>query len=125
VSPEYRRLGLAKGMMDGFEQSSDLYSLLKFGALIVDTGLILWICLCGWGIVLRLGCMSGLGIVCIDGSWGITIVVRQEVSRTMRMLMVHRLIWVVTNARYEEAVETGQVKGECTAEWKRFQSFSG
>jgi N-terminal acetyltransferase B complex catalytic subunit len=25
VSPEYRRLGLAKGMMDGFEQSSDLY----------------------------------------------------------------------------------------------------
>jgi N-terminal acetyltransferase B complex catalytic subunit len=26
VSPEYRRLGLAKGMMDVFEQSSDQYS---------------------------------------------------------------------------------------------------
>jgi N-terminal acetyltransferase B complex catalytic subunit len=26
VSPEYRRLGIAKGMMDGFELSSDLYS---------------------------------------------------------------------------------------------------
>jgi N-terminal acetyltransferase B complex catalytic subunit len=25
VSPEYRRLGIAKGMMDGFELSSDLY----------------------------------------------------------------------------------------------------
>jgi N-terminal acetyltransferase B complex catalytic subunit len=25
VSPEYRRLGLAKGMMDGFENSSDQY----------------------------------------------------------------------------------------------------
>jgi N-terminal acetyltransferase B complex catalytic subunit len=26
VSPEYRRLGVAKGMMDGFELSSDQYS---------------------------------------------------------------------------------------------------
>jgi hypothetical protein len=45
----------------------------------VDTGLISWICLYGWGIMLRLGCMSGSGIVCIDGSWGIITAVCWEV----------------------------------------------
>lgn len=29
VSPEYRRLGVARGMMDGFELSSDQYVVLK------------------------------------------------------------------------------------------------
>jgi hypothetical protein len=31
-------------------------------------------------------------------------------------------LWLM--GRYEEAVETGQVKDECTAEWKGFQSLS-
>ena len=75
VSPEYRRLGLAKGMMDGFEQSSDLYHLPPSkadGGL--DTELILWIYLYGWEIMLRLGCMNDSDIVCIDESWDTTTV---------------------------------------------------
>jgi N-terminal acetyltransferase B complex catalytic subunit len=45
VSPEYRRLGVARGMMDGFEWSSDRYVLLCQSILTIDTVDILWICL--------------------------------------------------------------------------------
>ena len=45
VSPEYRRLGVARGMMDGFELSSDQYVLLRECILILDTTDTLWICL--------------------------------------------------------------------------------
>jgi N-terminal acetyltransferase B complex catalytic subunit len=45
VSPEYRRLGVARGMMDGFELSSDQYVLLRGCILILDTTDISWICL--------------------------------------------------------------------------------